>query len=422
MSGADVSDRRADVVIIGAGVIGLTCAIELLAEGRSVIVVDRAKPGSGSSHGNCGTITPSHAAPLAAPGMVATALRWLFTPDAPLRIKPRFDPALLHWLLAFAARCNDRDHDSVLATKAPFLSWSRGRLESLIGREGLASDFSTPGTRVVYHDPRNLDAAQRELDALRALGIESIVVDADATLRDEPALKPGIAGSVVYPGDAQLRPDRHVAELARVVRERGGTIVEDAEVIGLDVAGTRVERMSTADGSFVGDDVVLALGAWSPWLARQLGVRLPIQPGKGYSITWTRPALAPGMPMTLKEPSVCVTAWRDGFRLGSTMEFAGYDETLNKVRLDALRRAANAFLIEPVGPEQVEEWFGWRPMTTDDLPIIGRAPGIDNVVVATGHGMLGMTMSAGTAEVVADVVCRRAPRVDIAAFDPVRFR
>ncbi|MFZ2236049.1 MAG: FAD-dependent oxidoreductase [Dokdonella sp.] len=416
-----------DVVVLGGGVIGLTAAIALLDEGRAVTVLERGQTGHGSSHGNCGTITPSHAGPLAAPGMVTTALRWLFMPDAPLRIKPRLDPALMRWLLDFASRCNAQDYQRALLAKSPLLERSRDLLAQLISREGMASEFDSIGTMVVCRNAKSFEELREHNRELAEVGIPVETLDAEQTLQREPALKQGVAGSSFFPGDAQLRPDRHLAELARIVRTKGGTIIENATVQSFVSARGRIERIDYANEEATDThqiaprEVVFALGAWTPALAKNLGLRLPIQPGKGYSITYSRPTIAPRIPVTLRERSVCVTAWESGFRIGSTMEFAGYDSSLNPRRLDALRRAAREYLVEPAGPEQIEEWFGWRPMTSDDLPIIGRAPGIDNLIVATGHGMLGMTMSAGTAEVVADLAMRRAPTLDVTAFDPARF-
>jgi len=148
---------------------------------------------------------------------------------------------------------------------------------------------------------------------------------------------------------------------------------------------------------------------------------VPIQPGKGYSITYSRPALAPRMPLVLKERSVCVTAWSSGYRLGSTMEFAGYDTSLNRTRLDALRRGAAEYLHEPEGPAVVEEWYGWRPMTPDDLPVLGRTPQADNLVLATGHGMLGVSMSAITGFLISEVVTGQPPSLDLAPYNAARF-
>ena len=416
-----MTNRRSDVLVVGGGVVGLACALALLRAGRGVTVLEQGTPGCASSHGNCGTLTPSHSAPLAAPGTIAMALRWLFKPAAPLRIRPRPDPQLLHWLLAFARRCNLRDWLATTRVKAPLLLYSRALIEELVQVEGLACEFETGGTLNVYRDERNFEHSRAMYARLAEFGVEVDVLDPRATLAREPALKPGVVGGLFHPHDASLRPDRFVAELARVVRAAGGRIEEGVRVESFVREGSRVSEVVTSQGRHAGRDVVLATGAWSPGFARELGLRMPIQPGKGYSITYTRPALCPRVPLTLKEPAVCVTAWSSGFRLGSTMEFAGYDSTLNRTRLDALRRGAAEFLHEPEGPELVEEWYGWRPMTPDDLPILGRAPRIDNLVLATGHGMLGVTMSAATGQLVADLVCGRTPALDLAPFDPARF-
>jgi D-amino-acid dehydrogenase len=192
-------------------------------------------------------------------------------------------------------------------------------------------------------------------------------------------------------------------------------------VNGFETAGDRVVAVHTDDGARHGRDVLSALGPWSPHWLRLLGLRVPIQPGKGYSITTARPAVAPTVPIVLKERSVCVTTWVDGFRLGSTMEFAGYDDSLNRRRLDAIERAASEYLHEPLGPGPREEWFGWRPMVWDDLPLLGRAPRLANLWVAAGHGMLGVSMSAVTGHLLADLIVGRAPIVNPAPYAPGRF-
>lgn len=416
-----MNGKQADVLVLGGGAIGLACALTLLEAGRSVTVLDQGRVGGGSSHGNCGTLTPSHAMPLAQPGMVATALRWLMKPDAPLRIKPGFDPALWRWLLGFAAHCNLRDCLRATAAKAPLLVRSRQLIEALVRERGLDCEFDALGTLYVFRDPRGFEHLRQEVAVLAEYGIAAEPMDGATTLAYEPALKPGVAGSVLFPGDGQLRPDRYVAELARLVRESGGTIVEGTRIDGLVRDGGRIVSVATDAGAYEARDIVYALGAWSPAFAKPLGVRIPIQPGKGYSITYTRPERCPRIPLSLKEPSVCVTAWGSGYRLGSTMEFAGYDTRLNRTRLDALRRGAAEFLHEPEGASMVEEWYGWRPMTPDDLPLLGRVPEVSNVVMATGHGMLGISLSAVTAQIVGDVVTGAPPSFDLAPFSPARF-
>lgn len=415
--------RDSDCLIVGAGVSGLASALALLEDGREVCVIDAGRIGGGASHGNCGTLTPSHAPPLAAPGTITRALRWMFKGDAPLYIPPRFDPALWRWLLGFAMRCNERDWISSARAKAAMLNDSRRRIADWVRDYGLQCEFTESGEDYVFHSPRAMEHELRELPLLREFGIEAEVIDGPAYEAQEPALKPGVTGAIRFAGDAALRPDRYVAELARVVRERGGTILEDCALRSLhaDRAGVRA---LTAQGEVRARDGVVACGAWSPTLARAIGLpwlRKAIQPGKGYSLTYSAPAVVPKRPLTLREVSVCVTAWGSGFRLGSTMEFSGYDASLNERRLGALERGARKYLHHPVGPELRERWFGWRPMSRDDIPLIGRAPGQEHLWLATGHGMMGVGMSAGTGRMLADLVAGRAPDVDPSAFDPARF-
>lgn len=414
-------NKQDDVLIVGGGVIGLAAALALLDAGRGVRVLEARSVGCGSSHGNCGTITPSHAAPLAAPGKVGKALRWMLTPDAPFYVKPRFDPALWSWLLRFASRCNRHDWRKAMVARAEILADSRQSLPQWVARYGLECEFAESGVDYVFRSEAALSEFAKELPPLAELGIVAEHVDGASYLRGEPALRDGVAGVVRFPGDARLRPERYVTQLARAVREAGGIIEEDCEVQGIIEEGGGV-RVATPQGARGGRDLVIATGAWSPRLAKSTGLAtLPIQPGKGYSITYDRPDPAPKRPLVLYERSVCVTAWDSGFRLGSTMEFSGYDSSLNRRRLDALERGAREYLHAPVGPVKREEWFGWRPICVDDLPIIGRAPGREHVWLATGHGMLGVSMSTGTARLIADMVCARSPRIDPSPYSPERF-
>ena len=415
--------RDSDCLIVGAGVVGLATALALLGDGRQVCVIDAGCIGGGASHGNCGTLTPSHAPPLAAPGTILRAMKWMLTPDAPLYIPPRFDPALWAWLGGFALRCNHRDWIASTRAKSAMLNDSRQRIADWVRDYGLQCEFVESGEDYVFHDHRAMAREMDHLPLLREFGVQAEIIDGTAYEAQEPALKPGVAGAIRFAGDAALRPDRYVAELVRVVRERGGTIIEHCALQSLhsDASGIRA---ITAQGEIRANDAVIAAGAWSPTIARAIGLpwlRKAIQPGKGYSMTYSAPAVVPKRPLTLREVSVCVTAWGSGFRLGSTMEFSGYDTTLNESRLGALERGARKYLHHPVGPELRERWFGWRPMSRDDIPLIGRAPGHKHLWLATGHGMMGVGMSAGTGQMLADLIAGRTPVVDPAPFAPERF-
>lgn len=410
-----------DVLILGGGVIGLSCALFLLEQGKSVRILEKDTVGGATSHGNCGTITPSHALPLAAPGMIGKALKYMRQADAPFYIKPSTDRSLLEWLLRFSLRCNARDLRHSALAKAALLNASRTLLEEIITRYGLDCGFETTGEMYVCNTREGLDALAQEMPLLAECGVVSELLDADMLAACEPALLPGMAGGIYFPNDAHFRPDAYCAALAQTVRALGGIIEEHCEVLSLATDGDRITHVETASGRRQGGQVLVALAAWSPAMLRSLDLALPVQPGKGYSISYSLPSIVPKTPLVLTERSVCVTSWADGYRLGSTMEFAGFDDTLNTKRLDALERGAREYLREPVGAEVVSRWFGWRPMTYDDLPILGISPKHRNLFLATGHGMLGMSMSAITGQLMAAQMTGKTPAIDLTPYSAERF-
>ena len=415
-------DERIDVVVVGGGVIGLCTALSLVEAGRSVRLLEARTLGSGSSHGNCGTLTPSHAFPLAAPGTIGRALRWMLTPDAPFYVAPRLDPRLWQWLLGFASRCNARDWKTAMTAKAGLLNHSIQVFPDWVARYAPGSEFSQEGTDYVFRDARELEIAARDLPHLAELGVHGQLIDGAEYERQDPAFKPGLKGALHFPGDAHLRPDRYVSGMADTLRALGGLIDEGWDVTAIDEDADGVV-VHGSRGSVRAREVVLATGAWSTTLMRSAGLRaVPVQPGKGYSITYDRPALVPKRPVILHEPSVCVTVWDSGYRLGSTMEMSGYSTDLNPRRLAALERGAAEFLHDPVGQVKHETWYGWRPLSVDDVPIIGRVPGRRRSWIATGHGMMGVSMSPSTGQLVADMITGRAPRIDPAPYSPERFR
>ncbi|NJC30878.1 D-amino-acid dehydrogenase [Xanthomonas arboricola] len=415
-----MSAAPVDVVVVGAGAIGLATALALVEAGRQVHVLDAGAVGAATSYGNCGTITPSHAPPLAAPGMIAQALKWMLTPDAPLYIRPRLDPALWRWLLQFAQRCNTRHWQASAQARAALLGDARQRFDDWVERYALDCEFRSDGLDYVFADPRRFAHYRHECNVLAQWGIQAEMIEGADYVRQDPAFRAGIAGAIHFPGDAHLRPERYTAELARVLRARGAVIQAQCRVDAV-VPDARDACVHTARGRLQAREVVIATGPWSPLLAAQLGLRLPVQAGKGYSITYTAPALMPRRPVVLKDRWVFVVPWRDRLRIGSTMEFSGHDTHLNLTRLAALERAAADYLHAPSGPAVIERWYGWRPMTWDDVPVLGAVPGRPHVWLAAGHGMLGISMSTASGQLMADLITGRAPALDPHPYRAERF-
>jgi D-amino-acid dehydrogenase len=410
------------VVVVGGGVVGACTAYYLAKAGCRVTVLDRGAFGAGCSHANCGYVCPSHVLPFAGPGAVRSTLRTLFRRNSPLKVRPGVvlrDPV---WFLRFARRCNARARDAAGDAIRALLVSSRRLFDELLAAEAVECEWEAKGLLFVFRTPAAMDH-YAEVDHLLRERFDTPArrLNPDELAAFEPALKPGLAGGWRYEGDAHLRPDRLMAELRRVLGSLGVEVREHCAATGFAAEKGRARAVRTTTGDVTADHVVLAAGAWAPEFAAELGCRVPIQPGKGYSVTYPAAAGGPRVPMIFEEHRVAVTPFRTGFRVGSTMEFAGYDATLNRDRLRLLTDGAAVYLKEPPAGPPVEEWWGWRPMTPDSVPLIGPAPALPNVWLAAGHNMLGLSMATGTGKLVAELVTGTPPHLDPAPYRPSRF-
>jgi D-amino-acid dehydrogenase len=410
------------VVVIGGGVIGLACAHYLRRSGWQVTIVEQQSIGSGASHGNCGLVCPSHVLPLAEPGMIGKGLASLFQKNSPFAIKLRLDPALWSWLIHFARRCNKRDMLAAGRGIQPLLESSLELYRELVEREGLECEWETKGLLFAYRSKPEMDtyAATDHLMA-EHFHCPARRLDGDAVSELEPALKPGLAGGWYYHDDAHLRPDRLLRSWRRALEASGVSIRENSRFLGFRRQDGRAVAADTEQGGLTADAFVIATGAWTPFLNDQLGCKVPIQPGKGYSLTMPRPARCPSIPLIFPETRVAVTPFQSGYRLGSTMEFAGYDTSIHPGRLQLLRDGAAPYLLEPECEPIEETWYGWRPMTWDSVPIIDRSPALSNVLIAAGHNMLGLSMAPATGKLVAELLSGDAPSLDPSPYQVSRF-
>lgn len=411
------------VIVIGGGVIGAACAYYLTKTGWAVTVLDRGGFGKGCSHGNCGFVSPSHVLPLAGPGVIGQTIKALFAKNSPFSIKPRFDPALWTWLWRFARRCNERDMLASASAIQALLISSRTLYDELMATEPFDCEWQARGILFVFRTAAGIDHHAHALDLLcSSFGVTATRHDGDAVRDLEPTLKPGLAGGFHYPGDAHLRPDKLMSGWRRVLTEHGVEFCENCDVRGFQRQVNRATNVITTQGVRAADAFIVAAGALTPHLNTELGCRIPIQPGKGYSITMRRPAKCPTLPLLFEEDRVAVTPMQASYRLGSTMEFAGYDASLNRRRLALLTEGARHYLDEPVSEPIEEEWFGWRPMTPDSVPIIDRSPIMANVLIAAGHNMLGVSMAPATGKLIAEMLDGAAPHVAVGQYTLARFQ
>ena len=414
--------RGGHVMVIGGGVIGLACAHYLSLAGYRVTVIDRDKIGDGCSLQNCGLISPSHVLPLAGPGEVGNAIRMMLSRSAPLRVKLRFDPALWRWLWRFARRCNHRDAMEGASALKPLLESSRAMYTTLIESESLDCEWRARGLLFVYKSPKAMNKYVAIDRMMRdEFDISARRFEGEELLELEPALKPGLAGGWLHEEDAHLRPEKLLSSWRSRLEDRGVLFREDCEMMGWE----RTEAVATAvrsnQGELTADAFVVATGAWTPFLARHLGCPIPIQPGKGYSITMPRPSICPSIPMLFPEHRVAVTPMDSGYRLGSIMEFAGYDKTIRPSRLRLLTDGASHYLREPTCEPIEHRWYGWRPMTYDSLPIIDRSPELSNVFIAAGHCMLGLSAAPATGRLVSELIAGETPHIDPTPYSVKRF-
>lgn len=410
------------VIIVGGGFIGLWSAWYLRRQGWRVTIIDRQTIGSGCSQDNCGLVCPSHVLPLTEPGAFQAALKALLTPHSPFRIQPRLDPALWSWLWNFSRRCNHTHMLSAAhAIQALLASGMREYLHWL-NEEQMDCEWQSVGLLYVYQQAAEL---QRYAVTNRLLAEHfnepAQLLTAQQTVELEPALRDSVAGSWYYEHDAHLRPDRLIAWLRQRLADDGVELIENCQIDAVRGAGSQAQRLATSQGEMPTDALLFACGAWSPQLKELIGCKLPIQPGKGYSITMPRPQSCPRLPLIFPETRVVATPMHSGYRLGSIMEFAGYDKSVHPERLQLLRSGAEPYLKEPYCQPELSHWFGWRPMTYDSLPIIDRTPRWGNAWVATGHNMLGLSMGPATGRLIAELMQGATPHVDPAPYSVSRF-
>ena len=411
-----------DVLVVGAGIIGIACAHYLERAGYRVTVIDQGRIGRACSHGNCGHICASHVLPLTEPAALREGFISLFRRDAPFKVKPQLRASMLRWLWQFARRCNRQQMLKAARHQQAILESSRREYEALIAEYEIDSEWRQRGLLYVLLTARGMASFAAQDAMLRnEFGVGARRLEGEELPAFDTALRPGLAGAFHYEDDASVRPDALLQSWATSLRERGVRFEEERRLTAIRKAGSKVVGIDTDRGAMTADRYVVAAGAWSAKLADGLACRIPLEPGKGYSLTMSSPDRAPLHPMLFPEHRVGVTPFQDGFRLGSMFELAGFDTSVPPRRITQLVESARHYLVEPAGEQERETWFGWRPVSWDSLPIIGRVPGLDNAVLATGHHMLGMTMAPATGRLVAEILSGKTPHIDPAPFSPGRF-
>lgn len=411
---------ESDVIVIGAGVVGLSAAIAAVASGLSVTVLDREGPAAGASAGNAGAFAFTDILPLASPGILKKAPKWLLDPLGPLTVPPAYALKIAPWMFRFWRACQPARVAHSTAAQTALMDLSKAELEPFLGATGTAPMLRKEGNLQVYEGEAEFKASLAGWKARADHGIEFRHLDAAGIAEIQPGLAARFTHATFTPGWYSIAdPKLYTLALADHFRTIGG-VIERAEVIALKPVDGAVEVLSADGRARRAAQVVLSAGAFSHRVARTLGESIPLETERGYNTTLPADAFDLRTQITFGGHGFVVTRLSTGIRVGGAVELGGLDLPPNYRRSEAMLKKAQAFL-PGLKPEGGVQWMGFRPSLPDSLPAIGRARATPRVIFAFGHGHLGLTQSAGTARIVADLLTGRTPAIDIAPFSPQRF-
>ncbi|HEY8907675.1 MAG TPA: D-amino acid dehydrogenase [Rhodoferax sp.] len=414
------------VLILGSGVIGTTMAYYLARAGHEVEVVDR-QPGPGleTSYANAGEVSPGYSAPWAGPGVPIKAIQWLLMHHSPLVIKPMLDPSMWRWGLSMLRNCTEARYRVNKGRMVRLAEYSRDCLKELRAEIGIQYDDREQGTLQLFRTQKQLDGTGKDIEILKQYQVPYQLLDRAGYLKYEPALadvQDKFVGALRLPGDETGDCFKFTSTLADRAKELGVTFRFGVDIQRIERSGSRITGVHTDAGVLTADRYVLALGSYSKHMLAPLGIRIPVYPVKGYSITVpiTNAAKAPESTIMDETHKVAVTRLGDRIRVGGTAQLSGFD-----LDLDPNRQRTLEFVVSDLFPQggdvrQAEFWTGLRPMTPDGTPILGETP-VENLFLSTGHGTLGWTMAAGTGRVMADLISGRQPDISMEGLTVARY-
>ena len=415
------------VAILGSGVIGVTSAWYLAKAGHEVVVIDR-QPGPAleTSYANAGEISPGYASPWAAPGIPMKAMRWLFMQHAPLILRPTFDVAMWRWIVAMLGNCTEKAYAVNKSRMVRLAEFSRDQLIALRQETGISYDERSQGTLQLFREQKQLDGIGKDVAVLQADGVPFEVLDKAGCIAAEPGLansQSPIVGGLRLPNDETGDCFKFTNALAEMAKAAGVTFLNDHKIKRLVHDRGSIDHVETDKGTIKADAFIVALGSYSPLLVAPLGIRLPVYPVKGYSITVPITAAERAPVSTLLDESfkVAITRLGDRIRVGGMAELSGFSTNLPDKRRDTLEYSVGSLFPAAGDLGKARFWSGLRPMTPDSTPVIGSTR-IPNLYLNTGHGTLGWTMACGSGHVIADIISNRKPAIETADLSIARYR
>lgn len=411
------------VGIVGGGISGLFSAYYLSKEGYQVTLIEKGDFKDGCSFGNAGMIVPSHIVPLAQPGMIAKGMRWMLNSESPFYVKPRLSWDLGKWGYLFWKYSTEAHVRRSIPILRDISLLSKRLFQELAEDKAFAFGWKEKGLLMLFKDAATRHEMEEEAAIATRAGIEAQVLSGKEVQALEPDVKVAVEGGVYYPGDAHIYPNELIQNLVSYLRSHGVSILERETVEHFEIKDKKVESVSTQVGTHTFDEVVLATGSWSSLLTKQLGIDLPLQGGKGYSFMEADLEPSIRIPAIMMEARATATPMGGGVRFAGTLEVAGTDMTVNMNRVKGIHQAIKNYYpeLDIAFPKKEEVWRGLRPCSPDGLPYIGRVKGFSNLTLATGHGMMGVSLGPATGKLVAEVISSQPASMPLEAFDPRRF-
>lgn len=413
----------ARVAVIGGGIVGICSAYYLRKAGHDVTVIDQSDLSDGCSFGNAGMIVPSHFIPLAAPGMISKGIRWMFDSTSPFYVRPRLSGDLIRWGYYFYKHATAEHVCRSIPALKELSLFSKAMYQQLARELPFEFGFEERGLLMLYQNEETAHEEAETAVIANRQGIEAHVLTATEVQKLEPDVQLNVLGGVYFPGDAHLAPNRLMAELIALLKEMGVRVLGSTLVTDFEIQDSIIKKIIFKDADLDFDEVVVATGSWSGAVMQKLHIDLPMQAGKGYSFTLPDVEKNVRVPSILLEARVAVTPMGHHLRFGGTMEIGGLSHSINMNRVRGIVNAIPRYYPEMrVALPPVEKvWHGLRPCSPDGLPFIGRSKKINNLVIATGHSMMGLSLGPGTGKLVAELIAREKVSVPTEMFNPERF-
>ncbi|USK47736.1 FAD-dependent oxidoreductase [Bacillus sp. CMF12] len=408
-------------IVIGGGIIGLASAFFLRKKGMDVVLIDKCEPGAECSSGNMGWVCPSLSDPVPAPGLIKSSLKWMLKRDSPLYIKPSIFPSLSPWLIQFWKYCSEDAYQKGY-TAGLELSRNTLRLFDELEQDGsLEFEMHRKGLLFVFLDKSYIDEKLDNYSIVESFGLPAPAAKSKKeVLEMEPALSDAVAGGIYLPAERHVRPESLTKALKDWLISNGAEVLSHTEAMGFIQEGDKITGVKIREKTIEGDHFLVTAGAWAGRVLRQAGLHIPMTAGKGYSITISKPSIQFQQPLYLGDSRVTISPFHDSVRIGGTMELSGLNTNLDQRRIDSLKSSAAQYLRTSVrGDEQA--WCGMRPMTPDGLPIIGKVPSLNNLFIASGHAMSGISMALSTGSVMSDLITKGKSDIDLTPFRLDRF-